>query len=558
MKEAGALMKIKSLVSGLLLIMCCFIMANIFMGMIKPPSFSEEFADIRKNMSKNAATEMNNDLTKVQAALDQSNFPQARILLLALRDGALKNKLFQTADFGEITGEDIINIYFGNLINKLERESKKPAVPTRSSARQPSPPIQKSGQHQLAQEFAHILNSIPDGPNIENFKKPLMVVQNLLSQPQPNVLEAFKTLQRIRESNFLKNTQFTNPFEPGSSITGTDLFNFFILEFMRDLAIAVQSAQPHTAGTPYGLVNRNQSCFMNSSIQSLVSLDKMTKLLLSLSQDYYLKNTISAVYMQLLHTMQTQPTAVIDPTDLGFCILGWNLLHSAPGNQEDAGEFVSEFLGRLVEDDVNPVRNPQRINEELLALLRVRIIEATYENINGQNTRIKERELNLPTIPPQVPILPGNVTLVDCLKGYFSKTIHDPAAANRTIVRALASTSDYFICSISRLVYLAGKATRIDKPISFELENFDISVLSLIPNKKLPLYRCKAFIAHAGSEVGGHYIAFIRMNNEWYMCDDTNISLDETNEAQKFARSGSMKTEYESTFVATVFFYERQ
>ncbi len=151
-------------------------------------------------------------------------------------------------------------------------------------------------------------------------------------------------------------------------------------------------------------------------------------------------------------------------------------------------------------------------------------------------------------------------TLLDCLKGIFIHEPHpDELQKDKKILRALENTSQYFLVRLVRLGYseITGQPFKKNKPIAFELENFDISSLSLT-SKRFPLYRCKAFIAHAGTAMIGHYIAYIRMNNNWYLCDDTNVTPVNINEVRDFARAGTIESVYGSNFTPMMFFYEQQ
>lgn len=38
-------------------------------------------------------------------------------------------------------------------------------------------------------------------------------------------------------------------------------------------------------------------------------------------------------------------------------------------------------------------------------------------------------------------------------------------------------------------------------------------------------YELYGVIVHFGSGVGGHYIAYVRVKNRWYKCDDAQVSL---------------------------------
>ena len=38
-------------------------------------------------------------------------------------------------------------------------------------------------------------------------------------------------------------------------------------------------------------------------------------------------------------------------------------------------------------------------------------------------------------------------------------------------------------------------------------------------------YHCRGFVVQSGGITGGHYIAFIKQDDKWYCCNDSNISV---------------------------------
>ncbi len=549
-------MEMKSLFSRIFLVVCTMCAATIFMGMVKEKSLAQQFLEIRNHLPAQAAgnPQIYNTLNTVRIALEQSQ-PDLALAskILETMQGPIKSMNFAT-DFGTLNGQELINVYFGDFINQLNKKSAQ--QPTAPSIKKEAPveKIEKPSQSALAQEFAQILENLPKtGENIPLLRQPLMAVQNLLLQPKPNLSEVLQALQKIKQNNAIKNAKFNTPML--ADVTGEQLFSIYFDDFIKKISLQLQADQPRKAGIPFGLVNKNQTCFMNSSIQALASLDKVTNVLLKHAyDDYYLPNSISALYIQLLNTMQTEKKSVINP--LPFCLQGWKLFPGQEGRQQDAAEFVELLLGRLTEsNDINPARSPAKINQELLSLLEVKILELTYEKIGEKYIRTKDKAFNPPLITPALAIKPEYKSLLDCLKGTFNPS--NPEGETKNIIRAIDGTSNYFICSIGRLVidYVTKKYIKINQPISFELDNFNISSLTLRPSKVLPLYRCKAFIAHSGAEVG-HYIAYIRMGNNWYMCDDTNIIPVSTSEVNKFAQTGIFKAVVDYTPV--MFFYEQQ
>lgn len=549
-------MKVKLILSYLFSLVCIIATACFLMGMVsreeseKP--LAQQFTEIRNNLPKSGPNiaQLQSPLNAVQLMLQQAqpNYSSTINVLQAMKQGPLKNVNFNT-DFGTVSGEQLISIYFDDFIKKLETKtqpSSKPAAPIAQLEEK------TSGVKNWAQQFAEILQNLPQtGQNIPILRNELNKVHTILNQPQPKLADALKVLQQIKLSD-IKNLQFNTPLLGAAS--GTQLMSVYFDEFIKMMEFEIQKNKPHVPGKPYGLVNRNNACFMNASIQSLVSLEKLTNVLLKHAfDDFYKPDSISALYIKLLNTMQTERISVIDP--LPFCLQGWKLMPGSQiGEQQDAPEFVQFLLEALAEKDINRSRTPSGINKDVTSLLEIKMSERSYDEKGGLLLRKDSDHLVL----PPVAIEPTNKTLLNCLQGLFTIEMH-PAQETQRKVTALLSTSNYFLIRLRRTQWNqeTGTPFKNEQAISFELDNFDISPLSLT-SKKFPLYRCKAFVLHVGTPAVGHYIAYIRMQNNWFICDDTHVTPVEVSEVRKFAEQGVSDSEYGAKLTPVMFFYEQQ
>jgi ubiquitin carboxyl-terminal hydrolase len=519
-----------------------------FTKKLKEESLTQEFDKILNNIPE---TDERNQkslrlllLKFVQEPLSQAepNLQEALTNFNKIRQSKLiKDNKFQTLK-GPLPGPDLFTTYFNDFVVKLDKTIKAQAA---AAAIKKEAPVKKIDEEPLAKEFTEILNNIPEtDENNQTLKQQLKFIQDLLSQPKPDLNGAFISLHNIKQSKFVKENQFSSLLTE-VPVSGEQFFAIFFDEFIKKLKDKLEALKTHVPGTPYGLVNQGNACYMNSSVQALRSLQKITDLLLTLPDDYYLADTISALYVKLLKTMQTEKQAVINP--LPFCLRGRALM-GGPG-QQDAAEFVQLLLQDLAANDINPVRNPANVNKALQDLVKITITERIYD----QNNKPIGSETHDHLVIPPASIDPENKTLLNCLENYFGIRQH-PSQENKKIATALMQTSNYLLIRLQRVTFSQAlkQALKNEQPISFELNNFDVSSLSLT-GKKFLLYRCKAFIAHSGVATGGHYIAYIRINNNWFICDDTHVTPVSTDEVRDFAQKGAR-----GPWTPLMFFYEQQ
>ena len=114
----------------------------------------------------------------------------------------------------------------------------------------------------------------------------------------------------------------------------------------------------------------------------------------------------------------------------------------------------------------------------------------------------------------------------------------------------------YVIIGLKRKIYnaKAKSFTKISKPVSFPLDNLNLQPYTDQSFISSP-YRLKAFIIHNGNANGGHYSAYVRLAEQWYLCDDTYILAIPTPAIAQMANHGYASS---AAHTPVIFFYEMQ
>lgn len=422
-------------------------------------------------------------------------------------------------------------------------------------------------ENPMGQQFANSIKGFPQRPgDLTTINQKLLQVQNELQKIDPDLFTVVHDLNQIKTfalASKIKNEMFPSSIYGRISIEQfmNILDDSFIKPFTKQLqgeppkpapakpTIPVpQKPGPMSSQKPAGLSNAGNSCFMNAAIQSLVSLERLNEVLLKPATiNVYIPNGISTQYIELIKNITATGSAIIDP--LPFCLSVWQLMQAKPLTQQDAPEFSQLLVQRLVSQDVNPARIPEGINPEIASLFML-IIASGERNTIQRETTEKNIEQNETSI--RLPINPRDKTLLQCLQNHFKKDELPDFGLTR--VRALLGTSFYFLTILGRTEFVGGKLVKTEQPISFALNNFDISSLSLGKRTFAP-YRLKACIIHNGVPGGGHYTAYVRKGQSWFFCNDAAITPVTLQEMQAIAQRGYGITAKDTP---VMFFYEQQ
>lgn len=547
---------LKKLIRSRFLLIGCIIIATVLMGMVRAPQANPlviEFNEKWQCLPFRLRAGLEAVHAKVNTLLENNELLDAAKALKNINLGNLKTTIFAT-DFGNLNGEAAIEIFLSTFINNLELQAGVTESQSTPVAQPPAPPSTTPTQPievdsaMLIQEFAEALEKIPqEGPNNIQLRQALQPIAKMVQEQKPNLNNILKALQEIQEGP-LKDQMFKIANDP-DPLPGAVFISNILGDFIGRIEFEFKSSQPHILGQPFGLANLGNTCFMNSAIQALASLDRLTNVLLNLPADYYKPNSISANYIQLLNMMQTQKTAVINP--LPFCLLIWEEFFPGEAKrQQDASEFIIKLLNRLAEgEDFNPAINKDRINNDVISLLQIKSRRRVIDE-NGTVTKDTKDKPNIDLMLNAVIMPETRTTLLDCLRSLF--TIESPEGSSSHTFSKIMEVSNYFLVRLGRETKAR---TKNRAPISFPLDNLNISILA-DRGIKLPFYRCKAFIVHIGAEItGGHYVAYVRMGNDWYLCNDTEVEPNKANVVKEFAENGLTDS---APGTPVMFFYEQQ
>lgn len=365
----------------------------------------------------------------------------------------------------------------------------------------------------LEREFNEIIKNEAD------IKNKVVTVGGLLKEGQLEA--ALKVLESLKDEKEIQ-TSFGRMF-------GADAFSMYFEAFYKKLKIQVEACKKRDCRVPCGLINNNNSCFMNAAIQCLYSLEDINTALINYS--HYNPESLAQEYVRFIESLNNESSSVMNP--LSVCEAGWKLLGEGSKTQQDSSEFVQRFVEDLIKNNGN-----------LSNLLNITISENTCD---CQGNVIVEEQCNTwPVLPPLI-INNDHKTLGDCVRDYFGIDKH-LSRKNR-----LERASKYVMVRLnrSRFDFKVRKPIKIEQPISFELDNFDMNQLG-IASFNVPSYRCKSLILHSGNVESGHYVAFVRKGDVWFLCDDDSVTRMDNNAMQDIARKGVFQE-----FVPVMFFYEK-
>lgn len=266
-----------------------------------------------------------------------------------------------------------------------------------------------------------------------------------------------------------------------------------------------------------GLNNIGNTCYLNSALQLLINCTVLTKIILTTKFDNVKLNYIKNFFINYSNS-----EVPICPDKLKL-IVGQKSNKFMSFGQQDSHEFLIYLLEILEEEFKNHFTNEEickiKLNELISSLFDIGISSIIYsEETNEQSkTYINERILSLP-------IKKGdNITLTDCLndflkiekldgdsKWFSEKNNKNVVAYKRLILKRLPK---YLIIHLKRFSYFSSsnknnKAVKCDEKIIIEDRNYDL----------------RGIVYHSGTANGGHYISVIKLNGEWYLCNDGTIT----------------------------------
>ncbi|KGN50463.1 ubiquitin carboxyl-terminal hydrolase 24 [Cucumis sativus] len=350
--------------------------------------------------------------------------------------------------------------------------------------------------------------------------------------------------------------------------------------FRRASNVSVTSS---TTLLPRGLINSGNLCFLNSTLQALLSCPPFVDLLRNLQNREIPKvgySTLTA-FVEFISALEVPSSTVLNrdvaASDVGkpFIPLMFDgvLKNFSPDlpsgilgrpRQEDAQEFLSFVMDRMhaellkldgkssstnggksfvvasAEDD--EWETVGRKNRTAVMRTQSFVPSELSEIFGGQLTSMVKAKGNKPsaTLQPflslHLDICPDAVrTIEDALRLFSApETLegYRPSSAGKAGVVAASKSvkiqkqSKIMILHLKRFGYGSHGSTKLNKPVHFPLElvlNRDLLVSSSTEGRK---YELVATITHHGRESSkGHYTADVRYhNNQWLRFDDASVT----------------------------------
>lgn len=195
----------------------------------------------------------------------------------------------------------------------------------------------------------------------------------------------------------------------------------------------------------------------------------------------------------------------------------------SPYQQEDAHEFLRALLSTLVMNGHN---------KKLSSLFDGLLESAVTCQTCGRTSLTRDRYMDLSLDINQADI----GTLEDALFEYTKTETLDgdnivycqKCKTKRTVTKCLrlATAPSILVCHVKRFAFNQyGRMIRLHKKIKFpdRLEIGDF--MSKLNKARPPPYDLVAVLVHQGhSCASGHYLAFVKKNNEWFKCNDSVVT----------------------------------
>ncbi len=310
---------------------------------------------------------------------------------------------------------------------------------------------------------------------------------------------------------------------------------------------------------PKGLINPNSACFINAPLQLLHATVDLTSMAQELAQ-YGKPNSALAHYSACAQNMRSE-IKELHPADLHTTM--WALLRKNQGESGDANYCLTTLLQHSADTSIKEKYRELLPCYEGTKDLHTELSELFFVNVFGIRTYApthffekKQPEL---MVGLHASVKDGDTQLTDCLGRYFGDdtenfSVNDELVEG-TCKRFLKDTQNYLFIMLDRkgvkedgLEYF-----RQEEPIRSPLKELDFEPYFLEKSRNKGFYECIGIIMHSGGADGGHYSAYTKLGNQWYLCDDATVTTVPQEEIEAIAQRGYGLNK---TILPTTFVYE--
>lgn len=277
---------------------------------------------------------------------------------------------------------------------------------------------------------------------------------------------------------------------------------------------------------PVGLENKSSICYLNAVLQCLTRSASAQRLAQQPTNPFK-QNTPAHAFYEFIHA-PTKPGTLKSSHAVAEQVKVHLARYQDPRGQQDACDAFRILTASMHDDLISPqiAGQPQFNSFDFHQAAQ----------IAGTRHTGPDRTSYIGPITPQ-----KNSTLTARLQAYFAPQQTD-TVTKQDYFRSTPTTLCIYVPRLIRTSYKPIRDVLNTDPVAFP-EYLDLLAISfsIPPETERSLYQLIGSVEFQGGTNGGHYVAHVKYDQTWYLCNDGSISVEQPN----FSNPG-----------ATLLFYE--
>ena len=282
---------------------------------------------------------------------------------------------------------------------------------------------------------------------------------------------------------------------------------------------------------PIGIVNPHNTCYLNSMLQLIVNNNKFIDILFMLDNknvDERSKNAISEI--RTFYNNYKRSTTVMYTNNLEYAVNNYGMKYKV---QNDPTEFFALIFATSISNHF--LDNDKHTDSSGFSYdLFYHTIGATLQSSdwckkNNVVYQISDKWETLLIMDVELETSKDNIKISSLIDKFQKEEKQDQqlesceGGMHVKMKKTLYFNGDIACVSLKRYRFSMGdqNPTKIQDAITIEEQ----LILQNIHNKGV-YYNLYGIICHKGETPNsGHYVAYLKKNNEWYYCDDMKVNL---------------------------------